>query len=144
MQSPGFALAFLTVPLVVHGNSEGEHLDPAHPFSNLPSLAAPPSPFKALPLGGFFRGGDIGVLGRRGGSVLASSGLSPTPHSRTLTGMELREDPNGCPSSQSPVHCPQAPGATTPRTQNVVRTECRVGLCGISLCPVATRQSGAA
>ncbi|XP_032451336.1 carbonic anhydrase 15-like isoform X3 [Lynx canadensis] len=57
--------------------------------------------------------------------------------------MELRESPDCCPSSQFPVHCPQAPGATTPRTQSVVRTECHVRLYGISLCPVATRQSDA-
>ena len=57
--------------------------------------------------------------------------------------MELRESPDCCPSSQFPVHCLQAPGATTPRTQSVVRTECHVRLYGISLCPVATRQSDA-
>ena len=74
MRSPGFALAFLTMPLVVLGDSEGEHLDPAHlefyPSRIYPPLQLPLLPVKLCHWGVSLGEGDVGVLDRRGGAPL--------------------------------------------------------------------------
>lgn len=136
-------LSFLALLLVVDADSEGEHRDSAH----LESTAPPhPSPPEALLLGwgwGVLLGRSYWSWGnRRAGSALASPGLSCPLLFLNPEWDGAGRGPKWLLSS-IPSLSPQEPGAMTPRTQSVVRTECHVRLCAIGLCPVATRQSGA-
>uniref|UniRef100_A0A8C9M4X2 carbonic anhydrase n=2 Tax=Panthera tigris TaxID=9694 RepID=A0A8C9M4X2_PANTA len=62
------------MPLVVLGDSEGEHLDPAHlefyPSRIYPPLQLPLLPVKLCHWGVSLGEGDVGVLDRRGGAPL--------------------------------------------------------------------------